>query len=402
MLDKNKETLDTHKAEVFLEVQHMKNDIMDKLEKNGKGYDEIQKNIEVLETKLQKANLSRGAKPMRSKLSDLIRNSDIQEKIQKWDSRKGSNDFSFDTPIIENQITIHDPTSFVAGDAPVVLPFREMGVDKPQTRPMLVSDLITWGTTTSNMVDWIERTAKTEGVGMRAEDGNMGQGDLTYTEKSTKVKIASQYMKATNESLKDADFLASEINDELLTDLRLLVDTQLLNGDGTGNNLLGIMPQATAFAAGSFATAVAAPNEADVLRIAINQVMTGGMGKFWPTAILLHPDVVTKLDLLKIADGRYIEVPYYDAGSATVVRVPVIQNVGIPATDFLVGDFTRAKAFLRDSLTIRVFDQNEDDPIHNRSTITSNIRLAFRIKSNDKKAFVTGKFAAAITAITKP
>jgi HK97 family phage major capsid protein len=130
--------------------------------------------------------------------------------------------------------------------------------------------------------------------------------------------------------------------------------------------------------------------------------MTGGQGRFWPTAILLHPDVVTKLDLLKIADGRYIEVPYYDAMGGQVVRVPIIQNVGIPATDFLVGDFTRAKGFIRDSLTVRVYDQNEDDPLYNRSTVLANIRLAFRIRSNDKPAFVTGKFAAALTAITKP
>jgi hypothetical protein len=77
-----------------------------------------------------------------------------------------------------------------------------------------------------------------------------------------------------------------------------------------------------------------------------------------------------------------------------------MQNVGITAGTFLVGDFQRAKGFMRDSLTIRVYDQNEDDPIFNRSTITANVRLAFRIKNQDKPAFVTGTFATAIAALT--
>lgn len=404
LMDRNREDMQNHEAKVFVDLKGMKDEIMSELEKNSKTSDELQRNIEVLETKLVKNGISGTpqSKTTYGRILTELQKNDFKDKLEKWDSRKGSNDYGFTTPLIENQIVIHDPTSFVAGDSPVVAPFREVGVDKPAVRPLLVSDLISWGMTSSNMIDWVEQTGKAGGAAMRAESAKMAQGDRTYTEKSTKVKIASEYMKVTNESLKDAAFLASEINDELLSDLRILVDNQLLSGDGTGNNLLGITPQATAFAAGSFATAVASPNEADVLRIAVNQIMTGGAGRFWPTAILLHPDVVTKLDLLKIADGRYIEVPYYDSMGGNVVRVPVIQNVGIAATDFLVGDFTRAKGFIRDSLTVRVYDQNEDDPLFNRSTVLANIRLAFRIRQNDKPAFVKGTFATALTAITAP
>ena len=312
----------------------------------------------------------------------------------------GGVDFSFEVPLITNQAVILDPTNFIPGAAPVVLPFREMGVDKAPVRPPAVSDLIQWGTTSSNMVDWIERTAKTEGAAMRAEGGTMGQSDVTYTERSTKVKIASEYMKVTNESLKDAQFLASEINSELLSDLDILVDTQLLNGDGTGNNLKGISEYATAWAAGSFAATVIDPNIADVLRVAINQVFVTGKGKWYPSAILMHPTDLATLDMLKIADGRYIDIPYYDGEKQTVVKVPIYQNVGITEGDFLVADFSKAKGFVRDALTIRIFDQNEDDPINNRSTITGNVRLAFRIKNQEVGAFVAGDFATAIAALT--
>lgn len=229
----------------------------------------------------------------------------------------------------------------------------------------------------------------------------MGQGDVAYTEVSTKVKIRSEYMKVTNEALKDVNFLASEINSELLSDLKLDVDNQLLNGDGTGVNLKGIMQYASAFAAGSFALNVVNPNNADVLRVAINQIMVAGKMKWYPSAILMHPDDVASLDELKIPDGSYIEIPFYDGENQTVVKVPIIMNTGIAVGDFLVADFGRAKAFVRDSMSIRIYNQNEDDAIKNLATVTANVRLAFRIKNQDAGAFVKGDFASAITALTK-
>jgi HK97 family phage major capsid protein len=230
----------------------------------------------------------------------------------------------------------------------------------------------------------------------------MAQGDLKYTERDEKVKIISEHMKATNESLKDAAFLAGEINSELLSDIRITLDNQLLVGTGTGTELHGIMPQASTFAAGTQATAVVSPNNADVLRVAINQIVLAGKGRWMPSHILMNPDDVVTLDLAKIADGRYIEIPFYDGEKPSVIKVPIMQNTGITVGSFLVGDFSKAKAFLRDSLTIRIYDQNEDDPIFNRSTITGNVRLAFRIKNQEKAAFVKGDFATAITALTKP
>ena len=178
-----------------------------------------------------------------------------------------------------------------------------------------------------------------------------------------------------------------------------MLDTQLLSGDGTGANLLGIIPQSTAWAAGTFAAAVVSPNNADVLRVAINQIIIAGQGRWFPNYILMHPDDVAVLDLNKIADGRYIEIPYYDADGPAVIKVPILQNVGINQGDFLVGDFMKAKGFIRDALTIRIFDQNEDDPLYNRSTVTGNVRLAFRIKNQEKGAFVTGTFTTAISAL---
>jgi len=363
----------------------------------------IQNNLDVLETKMVK-NSVRQPTSVGQSMEQILNGEEYQTMVKNHSPQGGSvMDFTFTVPMIYNAAgDIKQPDNFVSGDAPVVLPFREAGVSKDPVRPLLVSSIIQWGVTSSPMVDWIERTAKTDGSEQRAEDAKMGKGDLTYTEKSVKVKITSEYMKVTNEALKDVAFLNSEINSELLSDVRLKVDDQLLNGTGAGQNHKGINTIAGALVPGAFATAITLPNEADVLRVAINQIFVDGKGKFFPNYILMHPTDVTKLDLLKIADGRYIEVPFYNGDKMSVARVPIIQNVGIGVGKYLVGDFNRAKAFLRDALTIRIYDQNEDDPLFNRSTVTANIRLAFRVKAPDVKAFVKGDFATDITALKKP
>ena len=298
---------------------------------------------------------------------------------------------------------ILQPTNFTDGTAPVVLPFRESGVDKLEYAPSLFSELIAWGTTSSNIVDWIERKVKVDNAAMRAEGAIMGEGDLEYEEKNTRVKIISEMMKATNESLKDVDFLAGEINTELLGDLKNLLDIQIATGDGTGQNLLGIIPQATASDMTAFTALVPFANNADVLRVALNQIYVAGNGSFMPNYITMHPTDVTTLDLLKDpTTGLYIDVPFYDANKMILARVRIVQSTRVAIGTYLVGDFNRAKGFIRDALSIRIWDQNGTDPEHNRSTVTGNMRLALRIKTYDKLAFVTGNFATDKAALLKP
>ncbi len=370
-------------------------DLLDKNKEMKKNADDalakMQTSLDKMETKLVKnADIEIKAKSFAERMTLQV-NSDAFVAMTK--AQDGGRNYSFEMQLN----SIHQPTNFTGAVVPL---FRESGVNKPPVRPLLLSDVIQWGTIDGNVVSWIERTVKTDAAAMRAEDGKMSEGNLEYEEMNLPVKIASEYMKVTNETLKDVNFIAGEINTELLSDLRLLVDGQLLTGDGLGNNLKGLDEYATAFVAGVFAGTVEAANEADVLRVAISNIFTAGEGRWMPTYILMHPDDVTKMDLLKITDGRYIEVPFYNGETMDVARVPIIQNVGVNQGEYYVGDFTKMKGFIRDGLTIRVFDQNEDDALFNRSTITANMRLVVRIKGHDAGAFIKGDFITDKAAIT--
>ena len=399
VMDKNKEQMNAFQAKTFVELKMNKDDIMDELIKVSDSVDNIQKNVDSVETKLAKSKIENSAK-LSGSILNSINTADYKTMV---DNKRngGGMDFTFEVPLLKNAQLISDPDgSFVAGNAPVVLPFRELGVTKDPVRTTTVADLIQWGTTDSNLVDWIEVSGKTNSAATRAEGGTMAQGDISYIEYSTKVKIMSEYMKVTNESLKDASFLASEINSELLSDLNLLVDAQLLSGNNSGSNLKGIEEYADTWTGGTFQSTVTTPNLADVLRVGINQIYVSGNGKWIPNAILMHPTDVATLDLLKDTGGTYISIPFYNPESQQVVNIPIYQNVGISQGEFMIGDFQKAKGFIRDSLVVRIFDQNEADAINNRSTITANVRLAFRIKTREANAFVKGVFATGIASLT--
>ena len=343
----------------------------------------MQGTIDLLETKMVKNSEQMTRDKSFSERLLLQVNKD--EFVAMTKAQDGKRNYAFEL----QYNSIHQPTNFTGAVVPL---FRESGVNKPPERPLMLSDIIQWGTIDGNVVSWIERKSKTNAAAMRAEDAKMSEGNLTYEEHNLPVKIASEFMKVTNETLKDVNFMAGEINTELLSDLRLLVDEQLLTGDGLGNNLKGLDEYVQPFLPGSFASTIPEANEADVLRVAISNIFVTGNGRWMPTFILLHPTDVVKMDLLKITDGRYIEVPFYNGENMDVARVPIIQNVKVNEGEYYVGDFTKMKGFIRDGLQIRVFDQNEDDALFNRSTVTANMRLVVRIKGHDVGAFIKGDF----------
>jgi HK97 family phage major capsid protein len=90
-------------------------------------------------------------------------------------------------------------------------------------------------------------------------------------------------MKASRQVLSDIPQLRSIIDQRLLYGLAYKEESQLLNGDGTGQNLNGIIPQATAFTA---PITLADLNIMDVLRLAMLQA---ALAEYPATGHVMHP-----------------------------------------------------------------------------------------------------------------
>jgi HK97 family phage major capsid protein len=134
------------------------------------------------------------------------------------------------------------------------------------------------------------------------------------------------------------------------------------------------------------------PNNFDVLRATIKQIV---LNYFFPTAIVVNPGDAAAMDIEKASDGHYILPPFSTPRGQTIKGVPVYENAGMAAGSFLVMDGSKATAYFREGISLRVWDQNENDPLFNRKTVTANVEALLRIKGVHTGAFVTGTFANA-------
>ena len=278
---------------------------------------------------------------------------------------------------------------------------REAGITRIVRRNPFILELVNVGTISSNLWEWVQQANAEGAPAMTAEGAAKAQIDFELVLASAAVRKVTAYIKVSKEMLDDIPLMESEINQELAERINLTIDAQLLSGDGTGQNLTGILANATAFAAGSFATGqvneVVTPINADVLRVAINQI---SVALFQANYIVMNPSDVTAMDLAKGSDGHYILPPFSTNANTVVKGIPVIANTGVTEGDYLVGDFSKAGVRFREGLSFDVGYEN-DDFTKNFVTILAEARLVQRVKSNHYPAFVKGDFAVDKAAIAK-
>src|SRR5690606_12877801 len=106
--------------------------------------------------------------------------------------------------------------------------------------------------------------------------------------------------KASRQVLEDAAQLASYIDKRARDGLADVEEAQLLNGNGTGQNLTGLIPNATQFDA---ALVKAGDNKADIIRRAILHVR---LAEYRADGIVMHPTDWADIEVLKETTGGYI------------------------------------------------------------------------------------------------
>lgn len=189
-------------------------------------------------------------------------------------------------------------------------------------------------------------------------------------------------MKASRQILDDFSQLRSIIDQRLLYGLAYVEEGQLLNGDGTGQNLHGIIPQATAYAA---AFTPDAPTAIDTLRLAQLQA---ALAEYPATGHVLHPTDWARIELTKDTTGRYIIGNPQGTIGPTLWGLPVVATQAIAADKFLTGAF-RLGAQLFDRWDARVeAGFVNDDFIKNLVTILAEERLALAVYRPE--AFIYG------------
>lgn len=260
---------------------------------------------------------------------------------------------------------------------------RVPGIFGLPERTLTIRDLVLPGQTASSSIEYVKETGYTNNAAPVAETTAKPYSDLTFDMTSAPVRTIAHLFKASRQILDDAPALRSYIDGRARYGLRFAEENQLLNGSGTGQNIHGLVPQATAF---NPAFTLPGATGIDRLRLAILQVV---LAEYPATAFVLNPIDWTKIELTKDAGGNYIIGNPQGSLTPTLWNLPVVSTQAMAAGEFLTGAFSfAAQIFDRLDIEVLLSSENVDDFEKNMFTIRAEERLAFAVYRPE--SFVTG------------
>lgn len=275
---------------------------------------------------------------------------------------------------------------------------RLEGFNTIPSRNIRLLDIMSKRGTTSNVVSWVYQANKDGAAGQTGEGLAKNQIDFDLVVASESVKKTTAFIKVSTEMLDDIDWIRSEIQTELFKELLKAVEAGAYEGNGTGNNLNGVLTTATAFAAGTFAATIDNANIVDVLTVAVNQIKIAEHDA--PNYILMHPSDVTGLKMVKVSstDKRYVERLANVGGNMSLDGIPIIETTLVTVDKYLVGNFDLSLLVTKQGIRIDI-GLDSDDFSKNLRTILAEWRGLVIVKNNNRTAFVTGDFSTDAAAL---
>lgn len=251
-------------------------------------------------------------------------------------------------------------------------------------------EVLAAGRTDSSSVEFVRQLTRTNAAATVAETLAKPEAALTYELATAPVRTIAVTLPASRQVLSDSPMLRSMVDQELLYMLQDVEEQQLLNGDGVGSNVLGIVPQATAFAP---PFAITSPTSIDMLLQAIAQLEAAD---FDGTFIGLNPLDWRRIQSLKDSQGRYLANGPFSADQVERLwSLPIVPTKAIPVDKFLVGDGQRgAQVFDRWQARVEVSTEHLDFFAKNLVLLLAEERLA--LATYRPNAFIYGDFGLVV------
>lgn len=272
-----------------------------------------------------------------------------------------------------------------SGGTSLVPGVRVPGIIEPFQRQLRVRDVIGSARTTSSSIEYVKETSFTNNAAPVAETTLKPKSDLTFDMSNSPVRTIAHIFKISRQMLDDGPALASYIARRGTYGLKRVEEAQLLNGDGTGQNLHGIIPQATAFAPGWVAD-----SETPIDRI-LQAISQAEDSEFEVNAVVLNKRDWRKMTGQKDGEGRYLSAASpFGTTDPRLWNLPVVATNAIAAGEFLTGAFGEAATiFDRLDVEVLISTENNDDFERNMATIRIEERLALAVFRPD--AFIHGE-----------
>lgn len=263
----------------------------------------------------------------------------------------------------------------------IVQAYRRPGIMPGAFRPLTIEGLFPSLPISTNAFEYVqENEAKNvNGAAFVAEAAQKPFGSTDFEAKTGTVKTIAHLARISKQLMADAPALVAYINQRLVYGVDLVVEDQLVTGDGTGQNLSGILHDGNYTVHGATkANLGKAPTIFDLILFAKAKVEDAF---FRPNVILLNPVDWTSMLMEKNASGDYYLGHPASVAPKYLWGLPVWTTPAITQGKFLVGDFNAAATlWTRQGMTVEMFEQDVDNVQKNLVTIRAERRLGFGVE----------------------
>jgi HK97 family phage major capsid protein len=231
---------------------------------------------------------------------------------------------------------------------------RRSGIVPGAFRTLRVRDLIPTIPTTSNAWQFTRELLFTNAAAETAEGASKPETTLTFEDQTVNIRTIAHFIKASNQILADAPALRAYIDGRLSYGVELREETQIISGNGTGQNISGMTKSGnyTAFTPSSGEQALDGVNRAKYKVIEAD---------YMPTGILLNPTNWGAIERLKGSDNAYLVGNPFGTITPVLWGLPVVASNSMTAGKQLVADFATSYEYAeRQSTVIDVGYVNED------------------------------------------
>lgn len=250
-------------------------------------------------------------------------------------------------------------------------------------RRVRLLDIVTVGTTDSDTVEWAKEQTRTHAAAETDYGTAAPEATYEWTKDSTTVKRIPHFVPATKGALMDAGQLRTLLQANLVKGVRMRAESQVLKGDGVGDNLKGIEQYSI------LTQALGTDSKHDAVHKAITKIRVNEEDESDPFAIGLHPNDWERIVLEKDADGNYLNQRGAEQPSNIWGLTPVVSTLFTEGTP-LVGDYRHATFWVRAGMSVAASDSHSDFFLKGLVALLAEMRAAFAVLRENAFCQVTG------------
>ncbi len=243
-------------------------------------------------------------------------------------------------------------------------------------------------------VDWDEATT-VKAAAMVAEGAAFPESTAKFKGYTLQLQKIGDTLPVSEEFFEDEMLAAAELDMFLETNVNDVIDTQIVTGDGTGNNLKGLISSTPAYV--PVASGITDANIYDLVAKVSESITSVGGAKYNPDFVAMNIADINKLKLKKDTTNNYV----FNFNDPRIGSMNIIEDNHVVANTMYVGDSRFARIYEMGGVVLSegyTGSQFTSDML----TLKARKRMAFLIRTVDQTGFrkVTSISAALVTLAT--